>query len=160
MKHQTRITRVPEPRAAVRKRQDEPFNVLVWLVVACVLTACTVVTFAQDAPKGGKPIGSTPPAAKAPESAILARETVREIEAAGKDARIAQLEYENLAREIELAKIRLEKLGDAARKAASAAESVYRAAAIAAGVPEGEVKEYEITPGENGVWVLKRKKKD
>lgn len=143
MQHRTTIHRVGK-----RKADNTHFNLFIALIVACVVTACTVVTFA-DEPKD-KP--------KAPPAEItLSAAAVKELQDGAKDARIAQLEYENLAREIKLAEARLKDLLEAAKKAQENSNAAFRAACVKAGIPANEVDQYEGTAQPDGSLVLKRK---
>lgn len=151
MQYRTTIHRVGK-----RKPDNTNFNLTIALLVACVVTACSIVGFGQDTAKASdKPIAAD--AKKAPESVTLSAETVKELQNGAKDARIAQLEYENLAREIKLAEARLKDLLDKAKAAQDASNSAFRAACIKAGIPASEVELYEGTPSENGALTLKRK---
>lgn len=132
-------------RVGRRKPDNTNFNLFLALLVACVVTACSVATFADDTPK------------KAPESVTLAADTVRNLQDGAKDARIAQLEYENLAREIKLAEARLKDLLDAAKKAQDSSNAAFRAACVKAGIPASEVDQYEGTAQADGSLLLKRK---
>lgn len=132
-------------RVGRRKPDNTNFNLFLALLVACVVTACSVATPADDTPK------------KAPESVTLAADTVRNLQDGAKDARIAQLEYENLAREIKLAEARLKDLLDAAKKAQDSSNAAFRAACVKAGIPASEVDQYEGTAQADGSLLLKRK---
>lgn len=143
MQHRTTIHRVGK-----RKANNEPFNLVIALLVACVVTACSIATFA-DEPKD-KP--KAPPA-----EVTLTADTVRNLQDGAKDARIAQLEYENLAREIKLAEARLKDLLEAAKKAQENSNAAFRAACVKAGIPASEVDQYEGTAQPDGSLTLKRK---
>lgn len=135
-------------RVGRRKPDNTNFNLFIALLVACVVTACSVVTFA-DEPKD-KPKA-------APAEVTLTADTVRNLQDGAKDARIAQLEYENLAREIKLAEARLKDLLEAAKKAQEASNVAFRAACVKAGIPASEVDQYEGTAQPDGSLTLKRK---
>lgn len=131
-----------------RKADDTNFNLVIALLVACIVTACSIVALGDD-PKD-KP--KAPPA-----EVTLAAATVKELQDNAKDARIAQLEYENLAREIQLAQARLEKLKETAQKAQDSSNAAFRAACVKAGIPASEVDQYEGTAQADGSLLLKRK---
>jgi len=135
-------------RVGKRKADNTNFNLFIALLVVCVVTACSVVTFADDIKDKPK----APPA-----EVTLAADTVRNLQDGAKDARIAQLEYENLAREIKLAEARLKDLLDAAKKAQEASNAAFRAACVKAGIPTNEVDQYEGTAQPDGSLTLKRK---
>lgn len=135
-------------RVGKRKADDTNFNLVIALLVACVITACSIVALGDD-PKD-KP--KTPPA-----EITLPAATVKELQDGAKDARIAQLEYENLAREIKLAEARLKDLLDAAKKAQDSSNAAFRAACVKAGIPASEVDQYEGTAQSDGSLLLKRK---
>ena len=143
MRYQTTIHRVGK-----RKADNTNFNLVIALLVACIVTACSVATFADDTKDKPK----TPPA-----EVTLAADTVRNLQDGAKDARIAQLEYENLAREIKLAEARLKDLLDAAKKAQDSSNAAFRAACVKAGIPASEVDQYEGTAQADGSLLLKRK---
>ena len=151
MQYQTTIHRVGK-----RKADNTNFNLTIALIVACVVTACSLVGFGQDATKASdKPIVAD--SKKAPESVTLSADVVKELQNGAKDARIAQLEYENLAREIKLAEARLKDLQTAAKTAQDTANGAFRAACIKAGIPASDVEQYEGSPGADGTLTLKRK---
>jgi len=135
-------------RVGKRKPDNTNFNLFIALLVACVVTACTIATLAGDTKDKPK----APPA-----EVTLAADTVRNLQDGAKDARIAQLEYENLAREIKLAEARLKDLLDAAKKAQDASNAAFRAACVKAGIPASEVDQYEGTGQPDGSLLLKRK---
>lgn len=135
-------------RVGKRKPDNTNFNLFIALLVACVVTACTIATFADDTKDKPK----APPA-----EVTLAADTVRNLQDGAKDARIAQLEYENLAREIKLAEARLKDLLDAAKKAQDASNAAFRAACVEAGIPASDVDQYEGTAQPDGSLLLKRK---
>lgn len=152
MQHRTTIHRVGK-----RKPNNTNFNLTIALLVACVVTACSIVGFGQDAAKASdKPIAKGE--AKAPPAEVtIAAEIVRALQDGAKDARIAQLEYENLAREIKLAEGRLKDLLDKAKAAQDNSNGAFRAAAMKAGVPPNEIDQYEGTAQPDGSLLLKRK---
>lgn len=151
MQYRTTIHRVGK-----RKADNTIFNLVIALLVTCVVTACSIAGLGQDAAKASdKPIAAD--AKKAPESVTLSAETVKELQNGAKDARIAQLEYENLAREIKLAEARLKDLQTAAKTAQDTANGAFRAACIKAGIPASDVEQYEGSPGADGTLTLKRK---
>lgn len=163
-------------RVGKRKPDNTNFNLFLALLVACVVTACSVATFAQSAyvvdnfgnvkpMKIGQdgfiaqtPADDTKDKSKAPPAEVtLAADTVRNLQDGAKDARIAQLEYENLAREIKLAEARLKDLLDAAKRAQDSSNAAFRAACVKAGIPASEVDQYEGTAQPDGSLTLKRK---
>lgn len=135
-------------RVGKRKPDNTNFNLFVALLVACVVTACSIATFADDTKDKPK----APPA-----EVTLTADTVRGLQDGAKDARIAQLEYENLAREIKLAEARLKDLLEAAKKTQEASNAAFRAACVKAGIPASEVDQYEGTAQADGSLLLKRK---
>ena len=145
-------------RVGKRKPDNTNFNLFIALIVACVVTACSIVGFGQDAAKASdKPIAADSKPKAPPAEVTLAADTVRNLQDGAKDARIAQLEYENLAREIKLAEARLKDLLDAAKKAQDSSNAAFRAACVKAGIPASEVDQYEGTAQADGSLLLKRK---
>lgn len=133
-----------------RSNENEIFNLVVGLIATLLLgtllmAALTGVARAEDKKD------------KAPESVTLSADVVKGLQDGAKDARIADLEAQNLAREIELAKGRLKDLQDVAKKAQDASNAAFRAALIKAGVPAGDVDLYEGSPSADGSLTLKRK---
>jgi hypothetical protein len=134
------------------------FDLVVALLVVSVITGCAIATFAQDAAKANdKPVPAKVDAKAPPAEVTLPAVTVKALQDGAKDARIAQLEYENLAREIKLAESRLKDLLEAAKKAQEASNDAFRAAAIKAGVPPNEIDQYEGAAQPDGSLLLKRK---
>lgn len=134
-----------------RSNENEIFNLVMGLIATLLLgtllmAALTGVAHAEDK-KDAKP----------PESVTLSADVVKGLQDGAKDARIADLEAQNLAREIELAKGRLKDLQDVAKKAQDASNAAFRAALIKAGVPAGDVDLYEGSPSADGSLTLKRK---
>lgn len=133
-----------------RSNENEIFNLVMGLIGTLLLgtllmAALTGVARAEDKKD------------KAPESVTLSADVVKGLQDGAKDARIADLEAQNLAREIELAKGRLKDLQDVAKKAQDASNAAFRAALIKAGVPAGDVDLYEGSPSADGSLTLKRK---
>ena len=144
-RHKTKVYRVPVTHSAVRRAHNEVFNVFCALIAVCVLTASAIVARADDTPK------------KAPESVTISADAVRSLQDAAKDARIAQLEAENLNREIQLAQARLKDLVETAKRAQDASNAAFIRACVKAGIPADDVPQYEGTPQADGSLVLKRK---
>lgn len=153
MQHRTTIHRIGK-----RKADNTNFNLVIALLVACVVTACSVVALGQDAAKASdKPIAADTKPKAPPAEVTLPAGAVKELQDGAKDARIAQLEYENLAREIKLAEARLKDLLEAAKRAQDASNAAFRAACVKAGIPASEVDQYEGTAQADGSLSLKRK---
>lgn len=93
-----------------------------------------------------------------PTEITIPAESVVKIQTAAKDARIKQLEVENY---LLRAQTELKRLQDEAKHSQDAADAVYRESLLKAGVPIGDVGEYQATaaPNEKGEIVLKRKTK-
>ena len=143
---------------------DHHFGLVIALMLACALTTGVMTAFAQtpDSLALKSKATNTPAKAddakpKAPEAVTLSADAVKALQDTAKDARIAQLEYENLGREIELAKTRLEKLADAAKKAQESSNEAFILACTRAGIPINDVKDYQGEINEKGEMVLRRK---
>lgn len=92
-----------------------------------------------------------------PESATFSPAVVKTLQDKAKDARIARLEAEKLAREMELGKLQLEKLAEKAKETQESSDKAFIAACEKAGIPSSEVNNYEGSENAKGEFVLKRK---
>lgn len=95
--------------------------------------------------------------ANVPESVTLDASTVKTLQEKAKDAKLARLEAEKLARDLELGKTTLEKLMEEAKKTQEASDTAFIAECEKVGIPRSEVNNYEGAENEKGEFVLKRK---
>jgi TolA-binding protein len=129
-------------------------------IIILFFTLAPLVAVAQDQPqtKGSdKPIEAAKPK-EAPVEAILDAATVKTLLDKAKDARIAQLEINNLQLQIEKAQQQLKELSERAEKLQDESKAAYQRAAIKAGIPGDELENYVSEPQQSdGTIKLKRK---
>lgn len=124
-------------------RQGSMRNTMRRIILFLVFALITISASAQDKPKAAdKPI-ETNVAKEAPAEATIPAEEVKKLQAAADAAKMARLEAENLALQIERAQGQLKQLQEAFEKARDESNAAFNRAAIKAGIPGAEVTNYE-----------------
>lgn len=124
---------------------------ILFLIVIFVLGAASVAAQEKESKKESKSV---------PNTVQMSAAQVSKLDTVNKDARLAQLELENLQLRIEKASEELKKLQEKAKEAVKTAESAYLKEVESIGLSKDSVKEYDVKQNADNSLTFTKRSKD